>query len=471
MKTRITNLLAGLFTTLRPGNTQYRALFEQAADAILICTETGRILESNPGASRLLGYSKRELALMNIADFYCKRENKDKSPLYEDLLVNTAVRTERMIRCKNFLLVPMEVNAQLLPNGDFTAILRDITERKETEQTLRATIERYHILARATGDTIWDWDIVANTKIYDPGLKKLFGYDLRHIDNATQWLNEKLHPEDLSTVITGFQHVIMHRIEHLELEYRFRCADGSYKNIFDRSFVIYNANKMPIRIIGSMQDITAATKEEKRVEKAILEAQEKERLHIGQELHDNINQILASAHMTLHAVKDSYHDVTRTHELVTRSRQRIEEALLEIRKLSHQLAPAVPDGALLKDIFLEFFNGIDVRGKYNLDFRFDNRLTNLTNETLMLNLYRIMQEQLKNIVKYAEAKNIVVILRLYENHIFFRIRDDGRGFDSSTAKKGIGLNNIRKRVESLCGKFTLKTAPGEGCQLTSEIPF
>ena len=401
MKTRLTNLLAGLFTTLRPGNNQYRALFEQAADAILVCQDTGRILESNPGAARLLGYSKRELALMNIADFYCRRENKDISPLYEELLANKTVRTER----------------------------------KKTEQALRSAIERYHILARATGDTIWDWDIVANTKIYDPGLKKLFGYDIRQIDNATKWLNEKLHPEDLSTVISAFQHAITHKLEHLELEYRFRCADGSYKNIFDRSFVIYNANRMPIRVIGSMQDITAATNEEKRVEKAILEAQEKERLHIGQELHDNINQILASAHMTLHAVKDSYHDVSRTHELVTRSRQRIEEALLEIRKLSHQLAPAVPDGALLKDMFLELFNGIDVRGKYNIDFQFDNRLTNLTNETLMLNLYRIMQEQLKNIVKYAEAKNIVVILRLYENHIFFRIRDDGRGFDARTTKK------------------------------------
>jgi two-component system sensor histidine kinase UhpB len=471
MKTRLTSIFSGFFATLRHGHEQYRALFEQAADATLICSSSGRILESNPSATHLLGYSRRDLTLMHIADLHCKRENREKTFHYDELLTHKTIRTERMIRCKDFHLIPMEVTAQLLPDGEFMTTLRDISERKKTEQTLRAAIERYHMLARATGDTIWDWDIIANTKIYDPGLKKLFGYDLRLIDNASQWLNDKLHPEDLPTVITDFQHAITNKQEHLELEYRFRCIDGSYKNIFDRSFIIYNANKNPIRMIGSMQDITEARNEEKRIEKAILEAQEKERFHIGQELHDNINQILASAHMTLHAAKDSYHDVAKTHQLVTMSRQRIEEALIEIRKLSHQLAPAVPDGALLKDIFLELFSSIDVRAKYKIDFQFDSRLNSLDNEAIMLNLYRIMQEQLKNIVKYSEAKHIEIVMKMCEKHILFSIRDDGRGFDIHTVKKGIGLNNIRKRVESLSGKLTLRTAPGEGCMLISEIPF
>lgn len=225
------------------------------------------------------------------------------------------------------------------------------------------------------------------------------------------------------------------------------------------------------RFMAILRDISERKKEEDRIAKAIMEAQEKERLHIGQELHDNINQILASAHMTLHAAKDYYPDIAKTHELITVSRNRIEEALIEIRKLSHQLAPAVPDGALLKDVFLELLNSVDVRKRYKIDFKFDDKLGDVANETIMLNLYRILQEQLKNIIKYSEARHIAIILTVCERYISFTIRDNGRGFDTRSVRKGIGLNNIRKRVEALSGKFTLLTAPGEGCMLIAEIPF
>lgn len=225
------------------------------------------------------------------------------------------------------------------------------------------------------------------------------------------------------------------------------------------------------RFMAIVRDISERKKEEDRIAKAIIAAEEKERMLIGQELHDNINQILASAHMTLHAAKDYYPDIKKTHELITLSRHRIEEALIEIRKLSHQLAPAVPDGALLKDVFLELLNSPEIRQKYKVDLQFDDKLNDVANETVMLNLYRILQEQLKNIISYSEARHVAIILKVYEDYISFTIRDNGRGFDTRSAKKGIGLNNIRKRVEALSGKLTLLTAPGEGCMLIAEIPF
>src|SRR5262249_47167742 len=101
------------------------------------------------------------------------------------------------------------------------------------------------------------------------------------------------------------------------------------------------------RFMAILRDISERKKEEDRIAKAIIEAQEKERLHIGKKLHDNINQTLASAHMTLCAERNYYPDIAKPHELIPLTRTRIEEALIEIRKLSHQLAPAVPDGALL----------------------------------------------------------------------------------------------------------------------------
>jgi PAS domain S-box-containing protein len=255
MKRRLTNMLSTILTPFRQNDGNYRVLFEQTSDAILICDSNGRIRGSNLSAAVLFGYTKYELAMMNIADLLCKRAPREMSFYYEELLTHKTIHTERTIRCRSSHRIPTDVTAQLLPDHLMMISLRDISERKKTEQTLRAIAERYDILIRATGDIIWDWDIVANTKLYDPGLKKIFGYDIRQVDNALNWINDKIHPDDLPGVITSFQHTLTNKLQHLQLEYRCRCADGSYKTVLDRSMVIYNANKNPVRMIGSLQAI------------------------------------------------------------------------------------------------------------------------------------------------------------------------------------------------------------------------
>jgi PAS domain S-box-containing protein len=255
MKMRLTYLLSTLFTSLRQSDAHYRDLFEQYSDAILICDRNGRIRGSNQSAAALFGYGNHELALMNIADLLCKRAAREVAFCYEELLVHKTIHTERTIRCRDLHRMPVEITAQLLPDTQVMTTLRDISERKKTEQTLITIAERYDNFIRATGDVIWDWDFVTNAKVYDPGLKKMFGYDIRYVENAPKWINDKIHPDDLPGVITSFQHVIANKLQHMQLEYRYRCADGTYKKIRDRSLVIYNANKNPVRIIGSMQEI------------------------------------------------------------------------------------------------------------------------------------------------------------------------------------------------------------------------
>ena len=254
MKGKLTNLVSTIFAALRHSDGHYRVLFEQNSDAILICDRNGRIRGSNRSAA-LFGYTDHELTLMNVADLLCKRAHREVAFCYEELLVHKTIHTEKTIRCGDLHRMPVEITAQLLPDHRVMVTLRNITERKKTEQTLKAIAERYDGLIRATGDIIWDWDIVANTKLYDPGLKKMFGYDISYIDNASKWINDKIHPDDLSGVIASFQHTIENTLQHMQLEYRYRCADGSYKTVFDRSLVIYNANNNPVRLIGTMQDL------------------------------------------------------------------------------------------------------------------------------------------------------------------------------------------------------------------------
>jgi two-component system sensor histidine kinase UhpB len=455
---------------LKESEKKYRTLIEEASDAIFISDLSGKILEVNHSATKLIGFSLEELQKMNVRQIYSEEELLRKPLFYKELFENQRICTDRDLLHRNGNLIPVEITVKLLSDGRFMAIIRDVSERQKAEEQTRAAVERYDILAEATSDTIWDWDIVNDRKLYNSGLKKMFGYDLYEVKYVFDWLNRQIHPDDLIFVKAAFQEACEKNKQTIQMEYRFRCADGSYKNIFDRAFVIYDADQKPIRMIGSMQDVTHIKEEEKRIAKVIIDAQEQERRFIGQELHDNVNQILAGAQLTLSIAKQYCTDTSKARELINTGRGHIEQAITEIRKLSHELAPVVFDESSLKEIFSQLLNSINVEEKFDIYFEFDEMIDTAADENIQVNLYRILQEQIKNIVKYSGAERISVVLKLNNGNIKFRISDNGRGFDMDHLKKGIGLNNIRKRVEALSGKFLLNSSPGKGCEIMAEIP-
>ena len=85
-------------------------------------------------------------------------------------------------------------------------------------------------------------------------------------------------------------------------------------------------------------------------------------------------------------------------------------------------------------------------------------------------LYRIVQEQMNNITKYAQAKEVNIYLTAIDDQILLSIADDGRGFDTSKRNKGIGLKNIQTRIEFYAGSMKIISAPGQGCTLEIAIP-
>jgi len=140
-----------------------------------------------------------------------------------------------------------------------------------------------------------------------------------------------------------------------------------------------------------------------------------------------------------------------------------------LRKLSHEIAPATFEKKSLKDIFESLLEGINPSKQFNINFEFDEA-ANSINDDIQLNLYRILQGQVKNILKYSGANVIEVKLACSENAAKMRIFDNGRGFDTKRPRRGIGLNNIKNRAESFGGKFMLNSAPGMGCEIIVEIP-
>jgi len=173
--------------------------------------------------------------------------------------------------------------------------------------------------------------------------------------------------------------------------------------------------------------------------------------------------------LVLSMIKNEKMNRKETLEFIETGRGYIMNAVEELRKLSHELAPASFDNVSLENAFKNLVQDFNPDNRFKVDFNFDD-ICNKASDEVQINLYRIVQEQMKNIIKYADAGKIDIAVTRVNGSINLRVADNGKGFDVKALKNGIGLNNIRKRVESLSGKFMLNSAPGKGCEIFVTIP-
>jgi len=348
---------------------------------------------------------------------------------------------------------------------------KDITEKKQSEINLQKALNRYNILAKATSDTVWDWDMHTQMMRYNEGITTMFGYEKSVVENIPDWWKQNIHPDDLGTVSELLNEVFLTNKQNIQLDYRYRCADGGYKYIFDRAFVLYDDRGKPSRIIGAMQDVTYEKEEEIRISKAIVDAQESERQQLGMELHDNVNQILSVSLLYLGIARQHQKNETVFAETLDTCKKHISDAIDEIRKLSHQLTPASKDNLSFKDVFQSLIESLTSNCSIAVHLHFDDFEQERVGIEIQTALYRILQEQMNNIFKHAAADTVEIDVMVIENTISLRIADNGKGFDTKSVSKGIGLGNIKRRAEMNGGKFSCYSIPGHGCEVTVSIPL
>ena len=146
-------------------------------------------------------------------------------------------------------------------------------------------------------------------------------------------------------------------------------------------------------------------------------------------------------------------------------------AIEEIRFLSHSLAVSYKFETGLTEALRAMINNIQLTKGFTIEHHISPSINKLTNSSQKLAIYRIVQEQLTNIIKHSKARKVKIKIEADDKEIHLSVVDNGGGFDPASVERGLGLNNITNRAESLEGKIIIDSSPGKGCHLSVTIPL
>jgi signal transduction histidine kinase len=207
---------------------------------------------------------------------------------------------------------------------------------------------------------------------------------------------------------------------------------------------------------------------QKQLTQATIDGQEKERREIGKELHDNINQHLTTTRLYLEVAKEKASGEVL--EMIHLSHQNLAAIIKEIRQLSQSLVPpTLGDLGLIESVY-DLCDSLKRAHRFQIEFQHRHFNEEELPGNLKLMLFRIIQEQVNNIVKHAGATAIQIRLQSDAEYIILSIVDDGKGFDTHNYPKGLGFSNITNRAGLFNGKVEIDAAPGQGCTLSVIIP-
>lgn len=461
---------------------RFRSLVQNGSDMIKILDSNGIFTFSSPSVEKVLGYGQQDIIGKSTFDFIHPDDFQDIRNRFE-IIKKTDYHEIPYFRFKNkngewrWLETKL---TNLLADPAVQGIVsnsRDVTEKKKAEEAILASEERYRSLFfnNPMSIYIWDIDTLEVLEVNDTAQKE-YGYsreeflsknmkDLRKKENVEKYL---LFVDEFKK--TG-QDMIMQGVwKHLRKNGEEMMMEIYSQKIFfkERNAVLALANNIDEKIRLESKLAEEREAKQKEITEAVIRVQEKERYEISRELHDNVNQQLTVAMMYIATAEKG---VNNAEALLKQSSGFIYNAIEEIRKLSKALVtPLIKDFGLCKAIEGLLEDIQPANNSIHFDFFCENFYEEDIHYEFKLSIYRIVQEQMNNILKHAKAKEVVI--ELYRDEIIrLSVNDNGVGFDTKKKRKGIGIHNIQTRVGLYGGQINIHSEPGKGCQLRIEFPI
>jgi PAS domain S-box-containing protein len=245
-----------------------------------------------------------------------------------------------------------------------------------------------------------------------------------------------------------------------------KAKDGSVYWVDTTIVPFLNDEGLPYQYLAIRYEISERKRVEEENQKMmmrIIEVQEEERRRLSRNLHDGIGQNLYSHLITINRLLSQM-----DHPLLEQMQEEAAQLIEEIREISWELRPSVLDDLGLVPAIRSFLNRFSEH--YQIDVFFECVLNHRLNINIELTIYRIIQESLTNIRKYAGVTEATVTIRELDNSIRVMIEDKGKGFDRTVQNKGVGLFSMDERARSVGGELMVYSSPGKGTKIILEVP-
>jgi PAS domain S-box-containing protein len=296
-----------------------------------------------------------------------------------------------------------------------------------------------------------------------------------------------VHPDDLGTVKRALDETIENPANVCQIEFRLRHDDGSWRDIeaFCKSLL---HNPEIASIVLTARDVTAHKEAEKALRESeaalreshkqlaavtarLLKVEEEELKRIAREVHDDLTQQLA---LTSLEVDDLTRNLPRNREEVCRRLKRVQAQLARIaddlHRMAHQLHPSMLEDLGLVPALRSYCMELSQREGITISFEHQGVWEKLPGEVVLC-IYRVAQEALRNVLKHSEAKKAEVSLMRVPGSVRLRIHDFGKGFIKETKKRGLGLLSMEERVRLAGGVFSLHSIPRDGTTVEAAFPI
>ena len=344
-------------------------------------------------------------------------------------------------------------------------------ERKKLSKELKESEKRYSNLFHLSPQPMWVYDELTFrfTQVNRAAIE-LYGYNedeflkmsmidisiLKDTASLQELLDKTINNGNLNN------HVFRHYKKSKDIiEVEIFSSPITINDIAYRSVIAIDVTE---KLLLEKEFLEQKVQEQQKIAKAVVNAQERERSGIGEELHDNINQLLAAAKLY---IKSSIVQPENSEEYLLKSEEYIITAIEEIRKLSHALVGFSRNKVVgIIDSINELIKDITKVKNIEINFIHPNISEEDTKDELKLVIFRIIQEQLSNILKHADASKVDIELKEYGNDLKVSIKDNGKGFDTFSKREGIGLMNIKNRAELYNGVVDVASSPGSGCAIS-----
>ncbi|UPT64259.1 MAG: PAS domain S-box protein [Hyphomonadaceae bacterium JAD_PAG50586_4] len=485
-----------------------QAAVSQLEDIVLI-TEAARDDSPTPGVvfvneafERITGYTYAEV--QGRSPQFMRGPLTDLALLEHmrlQLRAGQATRAELIYHTKSGapLWVDLQMTPFRAPTGEATHIVivaREISERKRAEQALKQSNERFRIIAQATADVVWDWDLVDDTIWWGDGMRTRFGYAYDQTPQIGESWVQHIHPDDRDRVVTGIHAVIDGGDQLWTDEYRFVRADGSSAQVSDRGFVIRNDNDVAVRMVGAMLDVT----EQRELESQLRQSQRLEAVGqltggVAHDFNNLLTVILSNAELLeiklagneqMHALAEMTRIAAeRGAELTSRllsfsRRQALDPKATDVAQLARGME------GLLKRALGEH---VEVRISATDDL-WDALIDKLQLESAILNLCINARDampdggtvsiELANVCLLADGNGGAA-----GDYVVVCVGDTGAGMDEPTKARafepffttkeigkgsGLGLSMVYGFVTQSKGRIEIDTQVGEGTRIKLYLP-